>query len=254
MRTAVVAVVFGLLPVVFGAFAGAPAAQTPGRPQGDAIRHLRLGQENLRAEKWDVAEAEFRAAVKIDPLLELAHYGIGQVCMATKRYPEAVAAYRDCREAFKTQAARGQGSRLDNEKRLSDQLQDLEEQKRMLQSGRLKALDLSSQIQRVDMMINELRSRRFQQADAAPPVPTWISIALGSAYLRTGAMADAEREYRAAVAVDSKLGEAHNNLAVVYMLTKRFAEAEAEIKTAEKSGFKVNPQLKEDLKKAAAAR
>jgi Flp pilus assembly protein TadD len=65
---------------------------------------------------------------------------------------------------------------------------------------------------------------------------------------------DAEREYRAALAVDPKLGEAHNNLAVVCMLTGRYGEAEQEIKAAEKSGFKVNPQLKEDLKKASARR
>jgi tetratricopeptide (TPR) repeat protein len=244
-----------LLAVVFASIVAVPVlSQTVGREQAEAIRHLRLGQENLRAEKWDVAEAEFRAAIKLDPLLELAHYGIGQVCMATKRYPEAVAAYLDCREAFRGQAVRGQGARLDNEKRLSDQLQDLEEQKRMLQSGRIKLLDLSAQIQKVDMMINELRSRRFQTAEGPPPVPSWISIALGSAYFRSGAMADAEREYRATLAVDPKLGEAHNNLAVVCMLTGRFDEAETEIKAAEKSGFKVNPQLKEDLKKAAGKR
>jgi hypothetical protein len=34
------------------------------------------------------------------------------------------------------------------------------------------------------------------------------------------------------------------------MLTGRLAEAESEIKAAEKAGFKVNPQLKDDLKKA----
>jgi len=35
---------------------------------------------------------------------------------------------------------------------------------------------------------------------------------------------DAEREYRAAIAVNGKLGEAHNNLAVVLLLTGRAAE------------------------------
>ena len=84
------------------------------------------------------------------------------------------------------------------------------------------------------------------------PMPAWISLALGSAYFRSDALPDAEREYRAAIEVDPKLGEAHNNLAVVYMLTQRYAEADAEIKAAEKSGFRVNPQLKEDLKKASA--
>jgi Flp pilus assembly protein TadD len=61
-------------------------------------------------------------------------------------------------------------------------------------------------------------------------------------------MADAEREYREAIRVDPKLGEAHNNLAVTLMLTGRLDEAGQEIKAAEKAGFRVNPQFKEDLK------
>jgi tetratricopeptide (TPR) repeat protein len=228
--------------------------RTPNKAHVEAMRHLHLGQENLRSERWDVAEPEFRAAAKLDPLLELAHYGLGQVAMATKRYPEALTAYLNCREAFRTLVALGQTNRMDNEKRLMDQIQDLQDQRRMLESGRVKVLDLSAMMQRVDMMIRELQSRRYQTADAPPPIPTWISVALGSAYFRNGAMADAEREYRAALAVEPKLGEAHNNLAVVCMLSGRYPEAEEEIKAAEKAGFKINPQLKEDLKKASARR
>ena len=62
----------------------------------------------------------------------------------------------------------------------------------------------------------------------------------------------AEFEWKAALEVNPKLGEAHNNLAVVYLQTGRFAEAEAAIKAAEKAGFRVNPQLKEDVRKAKA--
>ena len=61
-------------------------------------------------------------------------------------------------------------------------------------------------------------------------------------------------QYRAAIEVDPKLGEAHNNLAVVYLQTGRFPEADVEITAAEKAGFRVNPQLKEDVKKALARR
>ncbi len=54
-------------------------------------------------------------------------------------------------------------------------------------------------------------------------------------------MADAEREYRAASKVEPKLGEAHNNLAVVLVLTGRLDDAEREMKAAEKAGFRVSP-------------
>ena len=109
-------------------------------------------------------------------------------------------------------------------------------------------------LQGLDRRIAEMKDARQRTTSGPEQTPAWISLALGSAYFRAGAMADAEREYRAAIGVDPKLGEAHNNLAVVFMLTGRFADAEQEIKAAEKSGFRVNPQLKEDLKKAAARR
>ena len=58
-----------------------------------------------------------------------------------------------------------------------------------------------------------------------------------------------DRAWEAAVQADPKLGEAHNNLAVYYLLSGRKAEAENAVKMAEKAGFKVNPQLKADIKK-----
>ncbi len=237
-------------------FAATPAFAQPTREHPEAMRHLRVGQENLRAEQWDQAETEFKAAIKLDPLLELAHYGLGQTYMAMKRFDEAVLAYRNCRDAFRRLAGNAATGQLRDEQRVLEQIQQLEDQKAQLQSKTYTAGSLQANaIVRLDSMIGELRAHRYQNVDGRQPeTPTWISIALGSAYFRSGAMADAEREYHAALAADPKLGEAHNNLAVVYMLTRRFPEAESEIKAAEKAGFKVNPQLKEDLKKASSRR
>jgi Flp pilus assembly protein TadD len=247
MRSAMLAVVLASAP------AFAVAAQPTVKDHIDAMRHLRLGQENLRAEKWDLAEREFKAAVALEPPLEMAHYGLGQVYMATKRYPAAVEAYLDCRDAYMANMARDIHNDLLAERRLEDQIQTLEDERNAITTGRVTPM-LSAGGMELDRRIHDLRTQRFHKAKAEAVVPTWISVALGSAYFRAGAMADAEREYRAAIAVDAKLGEAHNNLAVVCMLTGRFAEAEAEVKAAEKAGFRVNPQLKEDLKKASGRR
>ena len=45
-------------------------------------------------------------------------------------------------------------------------------------------------------------------------------LALGSAYFRTEQFPDAEREYKAAIAVEPKSGEAFNNLAALYLQTE----------------------------------
>jgi len=247
MQSAVLAVVLASAPVFGG------AAQATLKDHIDAMRHLRLGQENFHAEKWDVAEREFKAAVALEPALEMAHYGLGQVYMATKRYPLAVQAYTVCRDVHMAGIARDVHNDLLAERRIEDQIQALEEERTLLNTGRTKPM-LSGGAIDLDHRIADLRARRYHDPKTVPEVPTWISVALGSAYFRAGAMADAEREYRAALAVDAKLGEAHNNLAVVCMLTERYAEAEAEVKAAEKAGFRVNPQLKEDHKKASGRR
>jgi Flp pilus assembly protein TadD len=88
---------------------------------------------------------------------------------------------------------------------------------------------------------------RQRDIDPARP-PGEVSLALGSAYFRNGQLEDAEREWKVAIGTNSSLGEAHNNLAVVYMMSGRFDEAEGSIAAAERAGFRVNPQFKQDLK------
>ena len=51
-----------------------------------------------------------------------------------------------------------------------------------------------------------------------------------------------------ALAGNPKMGEAHNNLAYVYMVTGRLEDAQRSLKLAEKNGFRVNPDFKEELK------
>ena len=53
--------------------------------------------------------------------------------------------------------------------------------------------------------------------------------------------------WRLAVAVEPTIGEIHNNLAVVCMVTERYDEAEREVQLAEKAGFRVSPAFKEEL-------
>jgi Flp pilus assembly protein TadD len=62
-------------------------------------------------------------------------------------------------------------------------------------------------------------------------------------------MTDAEREWKTAVEVNPRLGEAHNNLAALFAMTGRKKEAEDAVRAAERSGFRVHPQLKEDIRR-----
>lgn len=213
-----------------------------------ALTHLRDGQEAMATERFDDAEREFRAAIRLNARLELAHYGLGQVFMATKRYEHAVDAFVSCRNLFQVNVAEDQNDRLTYERRLDDQIQSKRDELRALQTGRVRMSNPTSSVDRVRNELGQLERLRQRSREPVGGIPPFILTALGSAYFRSSAFADAEREWRAALAVDSSIGEVHNNLAVVLMLTGRYDDAEREISLAEKAGFRVSEGLKQDLK------
>jgi Flp pilus assembly protein TadD len=228
----------------------------PDRDRQEALQHYRLGQDALRSEHFDTAEQEFQKAAKLDPTLELAPYGLGQVYMAVKRYRPAIAAYEKCREVFRANTVTAAGDEMAHQRRINDQIKELEDERRVYEQPGRNASNPTVRLylQRLDTQIRGMKDARHRTTSGPEPTPAWMSLALGSAYFRVDATADAEREYRAALDVDPKLGEAHNNLAVVCLLTGRYREAEAEVAAAEKAGFRVNPQLKDDLKSASTRR
>jgi tetratricopeptide (TPR) repeat protein len=239
--------VFALLSAVL-TIVWVQASQLSEREQSAVSQHFRRGMESLLAEHYDVAETEFRAAVTIDPLYDAAFYGLGQVYMATKRYNEALKAYLASREAFKSATAAETLASTESDRRVRDQIQALKDNERNL--TRLAGQNPGAQqtVDQIREQIQQLESRKSRRAAATPPpVPAGLSMAIGSAYFRLNDLANAEQEYKAAIEVKPNFGEAHSNLAVVYLVTGRAAEADTEVKAAEKAGFRVNPKLKDDI-------
>ena len=223
------------------------AVQLSERDQHAASQHFKRGMESLLAEKYDGAETEFKAAVAIDPLYDAAFYGLGQVYMATKRYPDALKAYLGSREAFKSATAAEALAGTEADRRLRDQIEALKDNERnMMRLGT--GNSAQTNVDQVRAQIQQLESRKSRRSGATPPpVPAGLSMAIGSAYFRLNDLANAETEYKAAIEVNPNFGEAHSNLAVVYLITGRPTDADAEVKAAEKAGFRVNPKLKEDI-------
>ena len=95
---------------------------------------------------------------------------------------------------------------------------------------------------------------RSTDATGAIREPAALLLALGSAYLRSEQFDAAERSYKEAVQIDPRLGEAHNNLAALYLMLGRYDEAAASVKNAEKTGFPVNPALKQEIESKRKSR
>ena len=207
----------------------------------EAVAEFRAGQELLSAEKFEEAVARFTRAVEKDPLLSIAHYGLGQAYMNLRRFASAARGYRDSIEAMRRLHALQQSNQFEVEKQRDDEIKEL---KNLLGGGKgpggLTAVRLREHLR-------DLENQRTAMGGAFRP-PAELLLALGSANFRNGESEAAEANWKAALDVNPKYGEAHNNIAVIYMQTGRLAEAEQEVTLAEKNGFRVNPQFKTDLK------
>lgn len=216
----------------------------------EALQHYRAGQEFLSSEQFEKAAESFRKAIDKDPLLALAHYGLGQAYMALRRYASAIIAFTDCRAAYERLIAMAHSDRVLADRQRDDEIRELRDSIRLFQSNTVKTAspDRTQYIVKFESRLRELENMKQRDIDPVKP-PAEVSLALGSAYFRNGDLPEAEREWKIAVDVNPRLGEAHNNLAVVFMMTMRKKAAEDAVKSAEKSGFRVNPQLKEDIRK-----
>ena len=239
----------GIAVVMFAATVSGQAlnARERARPSYEA------GLEHMRNESFDAAADSLRAAVIIDPTYEMAHYMLGRVHLMQRQYVAATNSLLKARELFSSQANEHFENKADAQRRRNDLINEMTAVISQLQQAR--------QTPQVVEQIRQYTERRRQLQDRdreiglphEQAVPAFVSLSLGSAYFRSGKLGDAEQAYLAAIAADGKMGEAHNNLAVVYMETGRLDQAEKAIKNAEKTGMRVNPALKEEIQKRKKA-
>lgn len=238
-----------LVSVITLGLATTAAAQLSPADRERARIQNRLGWENMQAEAFQAAVKSFQQAIEIDPDFDYAYYGLGRAHMALKEYPSAISALTRCRDLFVASAGKRFTNTQEAQRYRKDRVMEIDEQIRMVQT-------MPQNMQTQDMLRQLQNQRRDEEEDIQrgnsvslqSEVPAYVSLSLGSAYFRAGQMAEAERAYKEAITADARSGEAHNNLAVVYLLTERYADAERSLAAAKKVGFRVNPQLEADIK------
>lgn len=245
MRSIAALLMVGVV-VAAGAFAQTRTDRERARVQNQ------LGWDDMKSEAWERAARSFQNAIDIDSEFEIPHYGLGRANMALKKFEAAIAAYERCRNLYRAQASRVFTNQQEAQRYRRDRVVEIDEQVRQVQAmpPSVAAADMMRQLQnqRRDIQDSIQRGNDFTIESS---VPAYVSLALGSAYFRSGRLSDAEREYKATIASDRRSGEAHSNLAVVYFETARYSEAATEVQAAKKSGFKVNPELEKAIREKA---
>jgi Flp pilus assembly protein TadD len=251
MRTMLTLVMALALPCV----AAAQSAKDATADAQRANKHYAQGWTAIRAESWDDAVREFEGAIDADPKFALAYYSLGRAQMGLHDFTKAIAAYTKCKDLYTTGGGQQYSSQMNTRQRLNDQIFEyqtaLEQAQTRAANGKTSNQTQSLYVRELQTQINRLELARDRNVNVSidTEVPYYVSMALGAAYFRSGQVEDAEREYKAAIAANGSSGETHNNLAVLYLMTGRFDDADTEVKAAEKSGFRVNENLKGDIKR-----
>jgi tetratricopeptide (TPR) repeat protein len=225
-------------------------AQRPSVDAERATQAYQRGWEQFHKEKFAEAEQSFKQAINFDGKFALAYYALGRADMAQKKFVDAIRAYVTCRDIYLALFGEQFSNQLQARQRRVDQILEYQMALRQAQlspqantsSGRL----YQQQLQRSIMRMQQANDQNTVSLEAT--VPYFIPMALGAAYFRSERFVDAEREYKAALEANPNSGETHNNLAVLYLTLGKFDDCGREISLAEKTGFQVNPGLKEELK------
>lgn len=225
--------------------------QSPG-DRNTARAQNKLGWDYMQREQFENAVKAFQQAVEIDPTFEMPWYGLGRAHLALKQFVSATSALTRCKNLYEAAAGRQFTTQQEAQRFRQDRITDLDERIRQVNSLPVttQTQDQLRQLQEQKRQVQEYITRG-NSATIENTVPAWVSLSLGSAYFRSGKLQDAEREFKAAVAADTKSGEAHSNLAVVYLETERFDLALQSINAAKKTGFKVNPELEKAIRDRA---
>ena len=225
--------------------AGAPAASPNAAAASRVMAFDRFaaGRDALVAKRWGDAETEFGAAVRLQPGLAVAHYGLGQALMGQARYAEAADAFLSCRNVFALRR------RADPPRARDLEIRDLRDTLTALSGRHALTSDRFLEMQ-LEKRLAELEKSTLPSESW---VPAGVTMALGSAYFQAGALAEAEQEFLTVLRQDSSSGDAENNLAVLYTSMGRLDEAEAAVQRAEKAGLKVGPRLKDEIRRRRAS-
>jgi len=229
------------------------ASEARAEDRRKAADQFKRGEAAIMAEKWSEAETILEGVLALDPLMALAHYGLGQTYMAQKRYKEAVEAFSTSRQAFGCVpwTEEDRKKRLEEIRALKAAIQDAD--RRRLQELGVKWKEVNGDGRTSGDRMREVLAaqQRVEELEATVnetnPAPPGVTLALGTALFQIGALAEAETEFRAVLARMPGSGDAHHNLALICTLTDRLEEAAREIAAAEKAGVPIHPRLREEL-------
>lgn len=211
-----------------------------------ARTHYEKGMKRIARGDEAGGEQEILRAVEAFPDLPEAHIQLGNLSMKRKNFLEALERYDRARQAFVNLHGMSRERTIERRRRLQESIDLLQERiddlRRSQAPGDQRLVD--QETLRLDKLRQELLKTQPEDTD---PVPPEVFFLLGTARMNLERFDEAIRDFEAALSRRSAYGEAHNNLAVIYLYRKDYPRAWKHVHAAELAGVRVNPQFRAEL-------
>ncbi len=262
-------VVFGVTWLAFASLAAGQITEQPPKP-GNADVQAVGSLKQYRAAKpsydealkrfakkdYEGARRELAVAIERLPNYSAAHLLLAKTHYVTKEYPAALASVERAEQGWKAFSGLAADIHSDQQDAVYRQRRALNE--RLIQlRGELSNAQPSPERDRIVDQINQLE-RDLAELDrhqtpvpaAVAGVPAEYSFVHGNILLRMNQLAEAEEQYRRAIAANPKYGEAVNNLASLYYQAGKMQSALTVLEEAEQRGLPINADLKKAVMEA----
>jgi len=225
-----------------------PAAETSSQDVKKAGRLYQKGARALQSGSVEQAEQLFRDALIVVPALPEAHIGLGHIYIQRSDFKNALQEYSLARDGYAEigSALLDIQSRRYNDTR--SQISDLQDSITQLTSAQ--NTQASLQVSRLQNAIAQLEAVQPPDKDNVGHPPAEVFFYIGNAQFRLGQLDEAVGSWEHCAELNPKYAMVFNNLALGYWQQGKLAEARSSLATAEKLGFPINPQFKQDLEQA----
>ncbi len=214
------------------------------------------GQALLVKGKLDKAADKLREALEVMPEHADAHYLLGEILYRQKDFAAAQGRAETAVKNFRLISGLETIVRQIHLDRIRDQRQSLDATRTALE-GQLAQARTSGERSSIQSQLNELNATiGALQTKMNEPVadfnrePAEYHALWGNARFRLRDFDGALEQYRLAVEINPRCGDAWNNLANIHFIRREHAAALECLEKAESSGARINPEFKAALLKA----
>jgi tetratricopeptide (TPR) repeat protein/tRNA A-37 threonylcarbamoyl transferase component Bud32 len=213
-----------------GGEARTPWALPPGTDE--ARTHFNRANDLRQQGRMAEAEAEYRAAVQLDPGPPMYLFGLGSILMQTRRLGEAEAIFREGIRRWPNSEGGylSLGNVLRHQGRTAEAEAAFREAIRLKPDYALTHANLGSLLQSKGRLAEA--EAAYREAQRLDPAYAQYHIDLGGLFLQSNRAAEAEAEYREAIRLKPDLIGGHLSLGSMLRQQGRLAEAEAEYREA----------------------